>query len=116
MELPAIGELNRRIGIYTLTTTPEGSSDMTNTLTLIRSVWAKEEIVGGVSFWGSVQAESTVTHRFVIRYGRGTRPEDLTHAVKVKCEGTEYTVKRLTDMNGAHRFTALECEAQYADD
>ena len=43
----------------------------------------------------------------------GTRPQDLTHATKVLYEGVWYLVKRLTDMNDAHRFTALECEAQY---
>lgn len=113
MKLPQIGELRRRIGIYTLSTAPTGDSSYADTLTKLTDTWAKVEVIGGVNYWGSVQAGYDVTHRFIVRYMDGTRPQDLTHATKVLYEGVWYLVKRLTDMNDAHRFTALECEAQY---
>ena len=113
MQLPKVGELKRHIDIYSLDTSPKDASDSTNNLTLKLHAWAKVEVIGGVNYWGSVQAGYDVTHRFIVRYMDGTRPQDLTHATKVLYEGVWYLVKRLTDMNDAHRFTALECEAQY---
>ncbi len=113
MKLPQIGELRRRIGIYTLSTAPTGDSGYADTLTKLTDTWAKVEVVGGVNYWGSIQADFLITHRFTVRYGKGTRPEDFKHTTKVQCEGVWYLVKRATDMEAQHRFTILECEAQY---
>lgn len=115
MQLPSIGELNRRVRIYAVSTTPEDDADYSNGLELVLSAWAKVEPVGGVNYWGSVQADSLVTHRMWLRYSKSSRttPELLPRAARVEFEGVWYSVKRATDANGAHRFTLLECEALY---
>ena len=115
MKLPQIGELRRRIGIYTLSTAPTGDSSYADTLTKLTDTWAKVELVGGVNYWGSIQADFLITHRFTVRRQAGARPEDFTRLTRILCEGTWYVVKRATDINAAHRFTALECEAQYGE-
>lgn len=40
MKLPQIGELRRRIGIYTLSTAPTGDSGYADTLTKLTDTWA----------------------------------------------------------------------------
>ena len=111
MRLPEIGELNRRIKLLSVSGVPVGDSDLSTDRTLIQEVWAKVEINGGVAYWESVNTEETVTHRFYVRYVVGyTRPQDLRHITEVDCEGVRYRVRRCTDVNGAHRFTMLECE------
>ena len=56
MQLPKVGELKRPIDIYSLDTSPKDASDSTNNLTLKLHAWAKVEVIGGVNYWGSVQA------------------------------------------------------------
>ena len=113
MKLPQIGELRRRIGIYTLSTAPTGDSGYADTLTKLTDTWAKVEVVGGVNYWGSIQADFLITHRFTVRYGKGTRPEDFKHTTKVQCEGVWYLVKRANRYGSPAPVHHSECEAQY---
>ena len=115
MNLPEIGELNRRISIYQIGTNPDAGSGYEETRTKRFDLWAKVEIIGGVNYWGAIQADDAITHRFTIRRQAGARPEDFTRLTRILHEGTWYVVKRATDINAAHRFTALECEAQYGE-
>lgn len=111
MQLPQIGELNRRIRLLALNHTPSGDSDLVKNSSLIAEVWAKVEIIGGVTYWESVNIDEKVTHRFYVRYVYSqTRPQDLSHLTELECEGVLYRVRRCTDVNGAHRFTMFECE------
>lgn len=116
MQLPKIGELNRIVEIFSVETDPSGDADHGETVTPLLRAWAKVEPVGGLNYWGAIQADVAVTHRVWIRYCKavsGSTPETLSHLIRVRCEGTDYVVKRVTDVNGEHRFSMLECEAQY---
>ena len=114
MNLPQIGELNRRIEIYELSTAPDDDTGAENTECLKLRCWASISPVGGQSYWGSVQVEDAVTHRIIVRYMKGTRPEDLQHITRIRGVGMSFLAKRVTDISGAHRYVAIECEAQDA--
>ena len=60
-----------------------------------------------------MNVEETVTDRFIIRYSKSlqTTPPSLKRMIELDCDGITYRVRRVTDMNGVGRFTALECEA-----
>ena len=111
MILPTPGELNRRIRLLSVRHSPSGDAELASSRDLIAEVWAKCEIVGGVTYFESVNTDEAMTHRFYIRYvPKLTRPQDLGHLTEVECEGVRYRVRRCTDVNGAHRFTLMECE------
>lgn len=111
MQLPKIGELNRRVKLVSVSHEPDDSSGLREKRVLLAEVWAKCEIVGGASYWSSVNVEETQTHRFYVRYVNNlTRPIDLRRLTQVECEGAIYSVRRVTDVNGLHQFTLMECE------
>lgn len=111
MILPNIGELNRRVRLVSVSHDPDDTTGLTETRQLLCECWAKCEIVGGSAYWQSVNVEETNTHRFYVRYvHHRTLPIDLRRCTELECEGVTYAVRRVTDVNGAHRFTMLECE------
>lgn len=111
MILPLPGELNRRASLISVNHTPTGDFELKENRKVVATVWAKFEVIGGSSYWGSVNVEETTTHRIYVRYVNNlTRPQDLKDLVEVECEGINYLVKRCTDVNNAHRFTMLEVE------
>lgn len=111
MILPVIGELNRRVLLLAVQHSPAGDARLTKNERKIAEVWGKVEINGGAAYWDSVNIDEAVTHRVYVRYVYGlTRPQDLKHLTELEIEGVTYRVRRCTDVNGAHRFTMLECE------
>lgn len=117
MKLPEIGELNRRVSLFRVNHEPIGDSALKGNREMIAELWAKREVIGGQNYWQSVNLSETVTHRFYVRWISGeTRPIDLERITEIECEGIRYRVRRITDVNDAHRFTMLECEeVDYAD-
>ena len=93
MQLPKIGELNRRVKLVSVSHEPDDSSGLREKRVLLAEVWAKCEIVGGASYWSSVNVEETQTHRFYVRY-----VNNLTRPIALPI----YSV--------LHRFTLMECE------
>lgn len=117
MKLPEIGELDRRVTAYSVSHAGRsGTSALDRRSSELFSLWGKLEVVGGVSYWESVNLESAVTHRIYVRYIPGkTRPQDLKHLVELKIGSVWYRARRVTDVNAEHRFTAIECEELGAD-
>lgn len=102
---PTTGELNRRITIRRRTDDPTDDLGTGPAFEEERKRWAKIEPVGAGVYAGSVQIDAAVTHRVVFRYLDGlTDHHEVVHGSRV------YRVKRVTDMNGGRRFTALEVE------
>ena len=117
MILPTIGELNRRASIQAVKTRPTASGKHENAQTPVWTCWAKVEVVGGSTYWNSVQTDEAVTHRIYVRQVSGkTRPQDLPRQIEIDCDGVRYRVKRVTDVNSAERFTMFECEVLYGGD
>ena len=72
--------------------------------------WSKIEPVLGGDFWGAKQIGESITHKIWVRYGVGTRPQDLTGQYVIDCpsENMRYRVMRALDVNNARVFTAVE--------
>lgn len=111
MREPTAGELNRRIVAHIVGHAACGASALRKDTEVLFRAWAKVEVIGGASYFESVNLEETISHRFIVRYvPQLTRPQDMSRVTEIECEGLFYRVRRVTDMNGAHRFTAIECE------
>ena len=109
---PLAGELNRRVTAYSVAHEPAAKSAfLDRSASAIFSLWGKVEVIGGVSYFESVNLEEKVTHRVWVRWIRGlSRPQDLKNLIELEVDGLFYRVKRVTDANNGHRFTAIECE------
>lgn len=108
MALPATGELNRRVIIRQFSDVPNVSFGTTQIVDAGITVWAKIVPVSGALFWGTKQVGDDITHRLWIRYGTGTKPEDITGAHIVEYQGQRYRVKRTSDFEGAKTYTMIE--------
>lgn len=105
MRYPGAGELNRPITLRVRSDFPATDMGLDSNYPSSIPTWAKIEPVGSVIYAGSVQVDNTVTHRVTLRYRTG-----ITDSHEVVEGNTVYRVKRVTDMNGARRFTVLEVE------
>jgi hypothetical protein len=115
MILPLPGEMNKRCRILRVRQLPKDASDKENEQELLFEGWCKVEVIGGSVYWDNIQTEDAVTHRLYVRSIRGiTRPQDLPRLIEIQCNGLRYRSKRITDCNGAGRFTLLECEVLHA--
>lgn len=111
MEFPEIGQLNRRIKITVASHEPDANLGFSPKPKREIVVWGRLETVGAGIYFGTKQVESTVTHRVTIRRINGkTRPQDLTGASTLVIDGIEYLIRRVADLGGARRFTAIDCE------
>lgn len=108
LKLPSSGELNRRITIRKWTDVPNVALDADQTVDAGIDRWAKVEPVGGVTYWGTKQTGENVTHRFWIRFGLNSEPEDFTGAHVIEWKGRRYRVHRATNVNDAQVYTMIE--------
>ena len=108
MPQPPIGEMNRRVVIRQFTDAPNGSFGTTQSVDTGITRFAKISPVSGVYNWGTKQVGNEITHRIWIRYGTGTKPEDITGAHVVEHKNRRYRVKRSTNWEDAQRFTMIE--------
>ncbi len=105
MNFPHIGQLNRSVTLRRRTDMPTGEVGVAPEFDQELQRWAKVEPVGSAVHAGSVQIDAIVTHRVYLRAIAG-----ITNAHEVVCAGRVYRVKRVTDLQGAGRFTVLEVE------
>lgn len=105
MEFPHIGELNRLVQIRRRADQPVDDIEVDSSFPEAVDRWAKIEPVGSVVYAGSVQIDATVTHRVTVRTLAGvTDHHEVVHGTTI------YRVRRVTDLNGARRFTVLDVE------
>lgn len=105
MQLPRIGELNRRVVLRKRVDAPVFESAIEETFPFQKPRWAKIEPVGTAIYSEGVQAGSMITHRIFMRFIDG-----ITEAHEVVRKDNVYRVKRVTDVQGRERFTVLEVE------
>ena len=107
---PDAGELTRRIKIRRQTSAPNVDMGLTETFDAGIERWAKLEPVSGAAFWGSKQIGEEMTHRVWIRWGAGSKPEDIDqrHVVDYANANQRFRVLRSTNVGDAQRFTMLE--------
>jgi len=109
---PDTGELVRRIILrrWTDTANVGYGIDQTFDTGIIR--WAKIEPVFGVAYFGAKQIGEDITHRVWLRFGPGTKPEDITsqHVIDYPQGARRYRVVRATNSMDAQMFTMIECK------
>lgn len=109
---PNIGELDRRVTIRRWTDQTNADFGIDQAVDYGQQRWAKIEPVMGVAYWGNKQTGEEVTHKIWLRYGEGTKPEQITgqHVVDHVSENRRYRVVRATHAADAREFTVLECK------
>lgn len=111
MREPKAGDLNRTATIRQWQDVPNVAFGLDPQYDAGVTCKANVEPVGGALFYGSQQVEAAVTHRIIVRRMPGkTDPASITGEHVVEVGGMRYRVKRVTDINGARRFTAIEAE------
>jgi head-tail adaptor len=76
--LPAIGELNRRIQIRLRTDVPNASFGIDETYDVGIPRWAKKEPVHSLAIRSGQNTGEEPTDLFWVRWGTGTKPTDFT--------------------------------------
>ncbi len=111
MDLPEIGELNRRVKILVREAKPNDANGFSQATVEKDEVWGKLSVVGSGMYFGTKQVNSDVTHRVYIRSYEGrTRPQDLYGVTELVIDEVLYRVRRVADAGGERRFTVMDVE------
>lgn len=109
---PDPGELVRRVVISLWNDTANVGFGIDQTVDVGLRRWAKLEPVSGVAYWGSKQTGEDITHRIWVRWGTGTKPEDITgqHIIDYPSGNRRFRVVRASNVGDAQIFTMIECK------
>ena len=109
---PDAGELVRRVTIRRWTDSANAGFGIDQTFDAGVTRWAKLDPIAGGAYWGAKQIGEEITHRIWVRYGTGTRPEDITgqHVVDFPQGNRRYRVVRTLNVGDAQRYTMIECK------
>lgn len=105
--LPRSGELNRRITIRKWADVPNGTFGITQTFDKGIVRWAKREPVHGLAIRAGMQTGEIPTDLFWVRYGTGTKPEDITLGHVVEWNGHRYRVLDTINVEDKQQFTRI---------
>ena len=78
-----------------------------------QSLWlgdAEVDPVHGLAIRAGAQTGEVPTHLFWLRYGPGTRPEDITASHVIEWQNRRYRVLDALDANNAQRFTRVSAK------
>ena len=107
--------------------TPDSTNGILETLINPREVWADVQPIGPMTFWGSMQTETPVTHRITLRWVgyidntwvviRTSAPPTQQPAPQTdQGYGQQrlevFRVRRVLEIDGRKRFTGLDCELE----
>lgn len=110
MRAPEAGELNSRIAIKRWQDMPAMGGGITQSDTLVLTVWGKVEPVGNSIFFGTKQVGEAVTDRITIRRSSLVTERTITGEHVCECDGVRYRVRRASPLNGGKVFVLLEVE------
>lgn len=109
------GQLRKRCTFLEWTSVQDGA-DLREEFKPILSTWCKLEPTGALTYWfGKVQLDTDVTHRITVRRTERTKPEKLTSQIVVEVDGNRFKILRSSDLEGAERFTVLDCSLEDPD-
>ena len=106
------GQLKKRATFLEWTSEQEGTG-LREEYKPILTTWCKLEPTGALTYWfGKVQLDTDVTHRITVRRTERTKPEKLTSQIVVEVAGARVKTLRSSDLEGAERFTVLDCSLE----
>lgn len=107
---PETGELNRRVTIRRWSDNANAGFGIDQVFDAGILRWAKIAPFVGVAYWGTKQISEEVTHRIWLRYGEGTKPENITGQHVIDHSNRRYRVVRALNAGDAGQFTMIECK------
>lgn len=103
-----IGELDRRVGIYSVITSANNYGELTRSYGLFREVWAAIEWKGGSEKLDDSNKITGMTKLHV--YIRNLDMSNLTLQSRIKYDNKEYYPKVINQIDGRDAFLEIICE------
>jgi len=103
-----IGDLDRRVSIYTVATTANNYGELTRAYSLFREVWAKVEWKGGSE--GTDESEKITGMTKIHLYIRNLDMGNLSLQSRIDYDGKEYFPKVINEIDGRDAFLEIICE------
>lgn len=103
-----IGDLDRRVSIYTVATTANNYGELTRAYSLFREVWAKIEWKGGSE--GTDESEKITGMTKIHVYIRNLDMGNLSLQSRINYDGKEYFPKVINEIDGRDAFLEIICE------
>lgn len=103
-----IGELDRRVSIYSVSTSANGYGELTRSYGLLREVWAAIEWKGGSE--GTDQSEKITGMTKLHVYIRNLDMGSLTLQSKIVYDSKDYFPKVINEIDGREAFLEIICE------
>jgi head-tail adaptor len=103
-----IGELDRRVRIYSVSTTANVYGELTRAYTLFREVWAAIEWKGGTEKLDESDKITGMTKLHV--YIRNLDMGSLNLQSRINYDGKEYFAKVINQIDGRDAFLEIICE------
>ena len=103
-----IGDLDRRVSIYTVATTANNYGELTRAYSLFREVWAKIEWKGGSEKTDESLKITGMTKIHV--YIRNLDMGNLSLQSRIDYDGKEYFPKVINEIDGRDAFLEIICE------
>jgi head-tail adaptor len=112
IQWPEIGDMQRRVTIKLWDDQANAGFAITPDYDAGLKRWAKMEPIMGVAYWGDKQIGEAPTHRIWVRWGTGSKPEDITgqHVIEYPSGNRRFRVIRSTNAGDAQKFTMIECK------
>ncbi len=104
---PDPGELNTRITVRRHRNTPDDKVGFDDSYPDGFKAWAKVMQVGATIYQNSAQLNDLITHFITLRY---RHDRHIKRDYQVIIQDKVFQVKRVRDLNYAHRFWLLECK------
>jgi SPP1 family predicted phage head-tail adaptor len=98
-------DLNRRIAISNLVTTPTDTGGFTESWVLVTNTWAKIKNTSGTELMHADQLGATAFSDFTIRYRKG-----LTELMRITYRGTEFQIRHINNIEEADEFMIVKAE------
>lgn len=107
---PNVSELDRRVLIRRWTSQANFDMGLNETFDVGITRWAKIKPVAGSAFFDGQQTDEGMTHRIWIKYGTGSKPQDITtnHVIDHAASNERFRVLRATNVGDAQRYTMIE--------
>jgi len=107
IKLPVAEELNRSVRLRVWSDVPNAAFGLDQTFDVGRKLFAKVDPIYGLSIRAGAQTGEVPTHLFWIRYGTGTRPQDITASHVFEWQNRRYRVIDAINVGDMQRFTQV---------
>lgn len=105
---PDSGEMTRRIKIRKWKDVPNGTFGLDQTLDPGIDRWAKREPLMGLLNRGTAQVGEEATDYWWVRYGPGTKPEDITGTHVIEWQNRRFRILDVENVGDAQAFTRFK--------